>query len=451
MVCIEKRRNVPEVVIIGAGLTGLSAAYHFEKNNFFDFEIYEKEDRPGGILRSEASDGFLFDYTGHLLHVSDPEFYRFLDDTLGISSLDIVHRRAAIYAHKTFVDYPFQMNLAGLPTQVIYECLDGYINRKKSLRNPQTFYQWVMKYFGKGLGEHFFFPYNSKLLAYPIKKVHHAWTGRFVPKTSLQDILKGALEKKNNGAAVGYNSSFYYPKRGGIEALITSLRGKISRPIATGHEVVAIDQSKKMIFFANGATTTYKTLITTAPLDFTLSIINESSRSTLKQALPHLWCNSVINFNIGFSAPDIGTNHWVYFPEKFYQFYRLGFWHNVSTSLVVPGQTAIYGELSYQPKNKTRTSMQNCLDSAIDQTINFLGLSTRDIATLKTLELSHGYVIYDAWREKNILRLLETLRECGIHSVGRFGAWKYSSMQEAFSDGKCVALSILEKKKDERF
>ena len=436
---------MPEVVIIGAGLTGLSAAYHFERNNFFDFEIYEKESRPGGLMRSEKSNGFTFDYTGHFLHVSDPSFYNFINEIMGIEQFDVIQRRAAIYSHNTFVDYPFQMNLCGLPTSVIYECLDGYINRTKSRKSPTTFYDWVLKYFGKGLGKYFFFPYNSKLLAYPIKKIHHAWTGRFVPQISLHDILIGALEKKDQLAKVGYNSSFYYPKQGGVESFIQKLVGKISHPVHTNHEVVAIDQDKKIIFFSNGTTTTYKTLITTAPLDCTLKTIKESTRATFKQAIPNLWCNSVINFNIGFSAADIGSHHWVYFPEEAYQFYRIGFWNNISPSLVAPGCSGIYGELSYQPRKHTRAAMQKKVEASIAQTLSFLGVTNNDIATAVTLELAHGYVTYDAWREKNIPRLLAALRDVGIYSSGRFGAWKYSSMQEAFIDGKEVAISIFEK------
>lgn len=434
---------MPKVVIIGAGLTGLSVAYHLEQNNFFDFEIYEKESRPGGLMRSEQSDGFTFDYTGHFLHVSNQDFYQFIDATMGIEHFDVVQRQAAIYAYNTFIQYPFQMNLYGLPSQVIYECLHEYIKKPRMKRTPKTFYEWVITYFGKGLGKHFFFPYNEKLLAFPLKKIHHAWTGRFVPKTSLQEILIGALEKRSEQQKVGYNSSFYYPKKGGIEFCIKQLTNKISCPINTQHECVALDQEKKMIKFANGASTSYKTLVTTAPLDYTLKSMQHSSRSTLKQAIPHLWCNTVVNFNIGFSKPQTYPYHWVYFPEHASPFYRLGFWHNISESLVTPKNSGIYGELSYQPRKKTRTEIKKTIDRAIEHTLRFLELTQQDVATIKTLELSHGYVIYDNWREKNITKIQQALEDYDIYSCGRFGAWKYSSMQEAFVDGKEIALRIL--------
>ncbi len=433
---------MPEVVIIGAGLTGLSAAYHLEQNNFFDFAIYEKNSRAGGLMRSEQNDGFTFDYTGHFLHVNDHNFYNFLNTISSIDHFDKIQRSSSIYTHNTYVAYPIQMNLFGLPTEVICECIENYVKRPRSKSTPKTFYEWVLKYFGKGFGNHFFFTYNSKLLAYPIKKIHHSWTGRFVPQTSLNNIIKGAVEK-NPHEKVGYNSCFYYPKMDGIESLIKNLTQKISSPIFTNHEIVAIDQTKKIITFSNGKKESYNTLITTAPLDNTLKSLSSSSSTNLAHATQKLWCNAVINFNLGFSTQNIGQYQWLYFPEKAYQFYRLGFWHNVSRSLVAPNCSSIYGELSYQPRKNSRGSMQKKVDAAIAQTLAFLNLTNNDIKVSKTLEINHGYVAYDAWREKNAPKIITLLKNLNIHSTGRFGAWKYSSMQEAYCDGKEAADYVL--------
>lgn len=433
---------MPEIVILGAGLTGLSAAYHLEKSNFFDIAIYEKESRVGGLMRSEHCNGFTFDYTGHYLHINDQHFYDFIDEVATLNNFDNIQRNSAIYTNNTIVDYPFQMNLYGLPTQVIYECLDGYIHRTTSRKKANTFYDWVLKYFGKGFGNHFFFPYNSKLLAYPVKKIHPSWTGRFVPQTSLLNILKGALEK-NPHAKIGYNSAFHYPKQGGIEFFIKKLTQKINSPIHLEHKVERIDPQKKVITFTNGQAISYNILITTIPLNNTLSMLTNSSSRPLNNLASHLLCNSVINFNLGFSTQDIGPYHWLYFPEKHYQFYRLGFWNNISKALVAPQCSGIYGELSYQPQQHSRASMQKRVDLAIKQTLAYLGLTPNNIQASLILDITHGYVTYDAWREKNIARLITTLQNKGLYSTGRFGAWKYSSMQEAYIDGKDVALQAL--------
>ena len=58
------------VVILGAGLAGLSAAYHAKKRGMPHL-LFEREGRVGGLVRSERVNGFTFDYTGHLLHMKE--------------------------------------------------------------------------------------------------------------------------------------------------------------------------------------------------------------------------------------------------------------------------------------------------------------------------------------------------------------------------------------------
>jgi len=53
------------ILIIGAGLAGLSTAYHLKDR---DYHIYEREGEVGGLCRSFKQDGFTFDYTSQPIH-----------------------------------------------------------------------------------------------------------------------------------------------------------------------------------------------------------------------------------------------------------------------------------------------------------------------------------------------------------------------------------------------
>ena len=55
----EKKVNVP-VVIIGAGLTGLTLAFYLQKKGI-DFLVLESENRPGGVIRTFRESGFTFE------------------------------------------------------------------------------------------------------------------------------------------------------------------------------------------------------------------------------------------------------------------------------------------------------------------------------------------------------------------------------------------------------
>lgn len=441
----KKGECVTKIVILGGGLTGLSAAYHLEQAGFNNFTIFEKNSRPGGLLRSHTANGFTFDYTGHFLHINDDIFRSFLSTISNFSDFLLVQRQSAIYSHNALTEYPYQMNLYGLPEQVIYECINGFIERKNFLKKPVNFYEWVLKYYGTGMGKHFFFPYQKKILSYNIKKILPSWTGRFVPKTTLKDILLGALSDQSQ-KNIGYNHTFYYPKRGGIEYIIKQLISHIKTPIQSNHKATEIDIKNKIIRFENGHSENYDHLVSTMPLPELLNIMRETSKTTFLRAQEKLHCASVINFNLGFNVNNISSKQWIYFPEKKYPFYRLGFWNNINQQSVPQGCSAIYGETSFLRGTKSIRQILNLQNNAINKALNYLGVKPSTIIAEKTLKLDYAYVIYDAWREKNLITLLQELENNDLHSVGRFGAWKYSSMQEAVLDGKNIAQQLLKKK-----
>ena len=70
-------------LILGAGLAGLSTAYHLRRGGCRAVALHEREERPGGLCRSEARDGFTFDHTGHFLHLRTPEMKRLASRLLG--------------------------------------------------------------------------------------------------------------------------------------------------------------------------------------------------------------------------------------------------------------------------------------------------------------------------------------------------------------------------------
>lgn len=429
-----------KVVIIGAGLTGISAAYHLEQKKFFDYVMLEKDATVGGLCRSVIQDGFTFDYTGHLLHSSDPYFHNLLASICGLEHFNTIQRRSFIYSQNVYTHYPIQINLHGLPINTITRCIEGFLHRKKSKCKPKSFYEWALQQFGSGLARYFFFPYQQKIFSYNIKKITASWTGRFVPKTSLSQILQGALQPPEN--TVGYNAHFYYPKEGGIISWVQKLAATLHNPIYTNHAVTHIDMRTKTVTTNQGATFTYDYLLNTTPLDQFLNRVKEPSNISLRAAADKLLCNSVLNFNLGFSRPDVSDKHWIYFPEKEYPFYRLGFPHNFAHSMAPIGCSSLYGELSYL-KNSTST-VQKKLKTALEATKKVLGIADHDIMTEKIINIPHAYVIYDFWRERYLPRLLQQLQDHAIFSIGRYGSWKYSSMQEAVLDGKtCVDQLVL--------
>src|SRR5205823_4764729 len=130
--------DTPPVLVIGAGPTGLSAAYHLGE----DALLLEQNQRVGGWCRSIEEKGFTWDFAGHIMFSNDPYVHELYQMLLG----DNVHwqdREAWIFSKGAYTRYPFQGALYGLPPSVIKECLVGAIEArfgavKKAAATPST-------------------------------------------------------------------------------------------------------------------------------------------------------------------------------------------------------------------------------------------------------------------------------------------------------------------------
>lgn len=69
---------MPDVVIVGAGLAGLSCALHLQQSGI-SFEIVEASDAVGGRVRTDAVDGFRFDRGFQVMLTAYPELRKVLN------------------------------------------------------------------------------------------------------------------------------------------------------------------------------------------------------------------------------------------------------------------------------------------------------------------------------------------------------------------------------------
>ncbi|MGH7350009.1 MAG: FAD-dependent oxidoreductase, partial [Candidatus Rokuibacteriota bacterium] len=120
-------------LILGAGLTGLSCAYHLED----DSTVYERLPEIGGLARSEETAGFIFDYAPHILYTIDPYASKLIHELLK-GNIHVKQRRAFIYHGKynLYTQFPFQAHLYGLPGHIVSDCLKGVV---KAVREADTY------------------------------------------------------------------------------------------------------------------------------------------------------------------------------------------------------------------------------------------------------------------------------------------------------------------------
>ncbi len=429
------------VAIIGGGMAGLGAAHEIERSGGgIEYRVFERESRLGGLCRTESENGFLFDYTGHLLHFRGKYFENLVRTRIGNNLVERT-RSAWIYSKGVFTQYPFQANLRGLPEEVVVDCVYEFARQSFANDVPviETFYDWIVHYFGTGIAEHFMVPYNTKLYQRSPKELTPDCIGRFVPSSDLRLLLSGILSSKE--AHLGYNSTFYYPAHGGTESLVHALAEGLEEP-SLGETVVEIDPTVRALSTDRGRREKYDYLISTQPLPLLIESmkhvpykIREAAR-----ALSHV---SVLNINLGVEGDPGDGRHWIYVPESKFIFHRAGFPSAFSDNVAPTDCGSIYLEIAYDPE--LGIDREYALNKSIGD-LRTMGIlrENQSIPAEKTIDIPYAYVVFNRARQISLSVIREYLAKNNIFSVGRFGAWEYTSMEDAFMQGVSAVREINE-------
>lgn len=419
-----------KIYVLGAGLAGLSAAWHLQKSGIH-CEVFEKESEVGGLCRSKRMNGYTFDYDGHLLHFRHRDTFELVKDFLK-DNLARHKRNAWVYSYGRLTRYPFQANLFGLPSDIAQECLTGYVNanRKGEVKKNGNFLHWIKNTFGDGIARHFMIPYNTKFWTVPPQGMTCEWLEGFVPQPTLTQVIAGAREDSQQ--RMGYNAHFWYPRKGGIGQLPLAFKERLTN-VHTGFEIKKINLKKRRLVFKNGAHKNFDFMISTLPLPELPAIIQDIPANITADFRKLRW-NSIFNLNLGLRLKEPSDKHWIYFPQKESIFFRVGFYHNFSSSLTPRGAASLYAEVSY---SQQRPINRKKIVERIEGHLKRAGIIVTgdEILQRDSNDIKYGYPIYDKNYSAVRARILAFLSENNIVSCGRYGGWRYMSMEDVILDG----------------
>ena len=426
-----------KILILGAGLSGLSAAY-FLRENKIRAEIFEKEANPGGLCRSVKKQGFVFDYSGHLLHFRNRNTLSLVKRVLG-DNLTKHKRRAYVHTFNKFIPYPFQANFDYLPNAAARQCLLGFIeSRKKNSLNSANFLQWINNKFGKGIADYFMIPYNTKLWRIPLEELEYKWAQRFVVIPTIRQIKEKLTKKKSK--SLGYNAFFWYPRKGGIEELIKGFSSGIDS-ICLKSQAVRVDLRNKAVTFKDGRKERFDTLISTIPLPELGKIITAIPKD-IESSFKKLRWISIYNVNLGVKAKVCHTRHWIYFPRKNIPFFRVGFFHNFSSNLAPPERKSLYVDISY---SKDSPICRKEIGAQIRKYLTTTGIikDENKICCERINDIKYGYPLCDKNYTLARKKILSFLSGNSIIPCGRYGSWRYLSMEDVIMESNEIVSSLV--------
>ncbi|KAK7420779.1 hypothetical protein QQX98_002583 [Neonectria punicea] len=447
-----------DVLVIGAGPTGIGAAKRLQHLNSVSWLIVDSNETPGGLASTDTTpEGFLFDVGGHVIF----SHYKYFDDVLNEAlpkPMDwYEHQRISYVRYQgIWVPYPFQNNIAVLPKEEQAKCLSSLIDAALDARvrapsdKPSNFDEWNIRNVGERINDIFMRPYNFKVWAVPTTKMNATWVGERVAAPDLKLLTTNAILNKVAGSW-GPNATFRFPAEGGTGGIWTAVAKTLDNEKTRFGEhgaVTKVDADSKTAYLKDGTLVKYGALVSTMAIDHLAETLGDAKLQQLSKPLFYSSTN-VVGVGIRGKRPErIGDKCWLYFPEDNCPFYRATIFSNYSpfnqpseevklpTIQLANGQEPASSEsqpgpywsimLEVSESAHKPVNHETLLQESIEGLINTDLLHPEDeIVSTYVRRFDHGYPTPSLERDGALAEALPYLYDKDILSRGRFGAWKY--------------------------
>jgi protoporphyrinogen oxidase len=300
---------------------------------------------------------------------------------------------------------------------------------------PKSFLDYCHLHFGKGITRHFMRPYNEKLWGVSLSEITSDWCQRFVPLPALKDVIGGALGLR--GPELGYNQTFLYPRLG-IGALPDAMARSV-QSVELGRAPRRIDLRTRVAEL-DGEKVPFDVLLSTVPLSTLLSLLDPLP-DPVRDAAEKLRATHLYFLDVALEREPAPDFHWVYVPEAKYPFYRVGVYTRFSPDLAPEGKSSLYVELA----DRSEPDLDALWPSVLSG-LTAMGVvkSAADVRFVRLRRLECAYVVFDHAYYPALSVIEPFLAEQRIVSTGRYGAWTYSSLEDALKMGRTGAERALE-------
>ena len=330
------------LAILGSGMAGLGAAHRLRAEGV-EPVIYEKRPHAGGHTASFRFDeGFVFDDGPHISFTKDERIQKLFGEAVG-GEYEVLQAEVNNHWKGHWIRHPAQVNLHGLPEDLIVEILRDFVLAQK--REPgeiANYEEWLFAGFGETFARTFPMEYGEKYHTLPAAEMSTDWLGPRLYRPKFEEMLRGALSPAIQD--VHYVSHFRYPTRGGFQGYVDGLLKGLR--VELDHEAVRIDPAARTVEFANGETAKYDQLVSSVPLPLLIPIVAGAPPEVVEQAKLLAWSQCVI-VNLGIDRADLSDSHWTYFYDRDFTVTRLSFPHMYSSHNAPEGAGSMQAEVYF--------------------------------------------------------------------------------------------------------
>lgn len=402
-----------KIAIIGAGVSGMSAA-HFLKDKY-DVTVFEKEDRPGGLIKCRRVEGSLFHTCGgHVFNSKRKDVLEWFWSRFNQESeFTKADRNSVVFLDRGLkIPYPIENHIYLLDNTMQNSIINDFLEIYKNKGiEPHNFEEFLKCRFGNSLYNLYFRPYNEKVWRRDLKSVPLSWLEGKLPMPSVEEMIFNNINHVQEKSFV--HSTFWYENENGSQFLANRLAEGINIRYNTPVNRMEYTRGKWNINGEVFDSVVYCGNI--KEMAHSMIGVDIASYTELIANLEYHGTTSV------FCEIDANPYSWIYLPSREHESHRI----------ICTGNFARSNNEKSLPTNRITATIEFTDQIDKEQILNNLSRIPLHPKFLDSHYNQYTYPIQDSNTRAIIRQLKNDLSSLGFYFTGRFADWEYYNMDLA--------------------
>lgn len=433
-----------QVVVIGAGVAGLTAAYLLACQGV-EVAVIEREETVGGLARSFRYGEYTFDVGPHRFHTDYAPVADLIREVLG-TQITTIDRSSSVWLFGRHHPWPLRpMSLFFLPPSVSLRICGDVLGPKRT-KEGSSFQDYILSVYGPTIYEAFFHPYTGKFLKLPPELIDEMWARVSIQRAVIDNRLKMTTLNDLIKATLFYRRKlkFWYPVSGGIGRFSLNLAERIRAlggSVYLGTPIQKIEFSEERIQTLSTDQRDWKPdlVVWTAPLT-TLT-------RQLGMPVPKLEYLSTVLYNLEVIGPPQQATQWCYFGGNDTIFSRVSVPVHFCQTNAPPGKHGLCVEVTASIADEVWNQPEKLIEPVLRDLVKTKVLKSKeDVENIHVERIPHTYPIYALGYKAELHSAMSRLQNISnLHLLGRTACFWYNNMDHSMA----MAMTLVKKLKEQ--